>query len=235
MIGRQSAFHRRMDTTHRDFYKGVDEMEVYERRHMPYSDNNNDFEMAKERADYRNHARPYSYPFRPLKIDPEWAFSTRENLEGLEEPDLHSLPPHYRPFNIVCEDGYPTQFKFKDKVFYNTRTGERHFMNRLWHNYTPDNPEQAYSVVPGHYPPVYVYDDGKIVEFHDGAFAAIPWQDFELEATDVRLGERMVMGKYLTAEPVRDMTLEMAKAVLSKTELVHRKREIVEKMEMLRY
>ena len=45
-----------------------------------------------------------------------------------------------------------------------------------------------------------------------------------------RIGERLVMGKHMSTEPNKELTIDMAKAVLSTTEYGHRQNEILESM-----
>ena len=99
-------------------------------------------------------------------------------------------------------------------------------MNRLWHNQPPQVVEKTYSVVPGYSPPIYIYDDMDRIAFDDSALKTIPWPGEEINPTQPKLGERIVKGKYLSNYQEDTMTVEMAKAVLSKTELYKRQFEI---------
>ena len=94
---------------------------------------------------------------RPISIDPEWVFGLETNLEGFSQADEHALPPNFKPFEVLFQEPGPTTFKFRDEVFFNSRSGERYFMNRLWHNHPPMEVEKTYSVVPGYSPPIYIY------------------------------------------------------------------------------
>ena len=120
---------------------------------------------------------------------------------------------------------------FRDEVFFNTRSGERFFMNRLWHNHPPLEVEKTYSVVPGYTPPIYIYDDMDRIAFNDSTLKAVPWPGEEINSVQPKLGECIVMGKYLSSYQEDTMTVEMAKAVLSKTELYKRQFEILTDVE----
>ena len=108
---------------------------------------------AMEGATQRSQTRRYCHPVRPISIDPEWVFGLETNLEGFSQADEHALPPNYKPFEVLFQQPGPTTFKFRDEVFFNSRSGERYFMNRLWHNHPPLEVEKIYSVVPGYSPP----------------------------------------------------------------------------------
>ena len=108
---------------------------------------------AMEGATQRSQTRRYCHPVRPISIDPEWVFGLETNLEGFSQADEHALPPNYKPFEVLFQQPGPTTFKFRDEVFFNSRSGERYFMNRLWHNHPPLEVEKTYSVVPGYSPP----------------------------------------------------------------------------------
>ena len=139
---------------------------------------------------------------------------------SMRYPQITSL------FEVLFQQPGPTTFKFRDEVFFNSRSGERYFMNRLWHNHPPLEVEKTYSVVPGYSPPIYIYDDMDRIAFNDSTLKAIPWPGEEIDPMQPKLGERIVKGKYLSSYQEDTMTVEMAKAVLSKTELYKRQFEI---------
>ena len=180
MIGRSLPL-RRMDTAHRHLYKGVDEVEMYE----------------SQRYHCRQHGEHYyGEALEGISIDPEWVFGLETNLEGFSQADEHALPPNYKPFEVLFQQPGPTTFKFRDEVFFNTRSGERYFMNRLWHNHPPLEVEKTYFVVLGYSPPIYIYDDMDRIAFNDSTLKAIPWPGEEIDPTQPKLGERIVKGKY---------------------------------------
>ena len=222
-----------MDTTHRDFYKGVDEVEMHDSQREHRWDGGDGYYYGRTLEDVTNRAqaRPYSHPVRPISIDPEWVFGLETNLEGFSQADEHALPPNYKPFQVLFRQPGPITFKFRDEVFFNTRSGERFFMNRLWHNHPPLDVEQTYSVVPGYNPPIYIYNDMDRIAFNESTLKAIPWPGEEIDSMQPKLGERIVMGKYLSSYQQDSMTVEMAKAMLSKTELYKRQFEILTDVE----
>ena len=221
-----------MDTAHRHLYKGVDEVEMYEtQRDYRRQHGEHYYGEALEGDTQRSQTRRYCHPVRPISIDPEWVFGLETNLEGFPQADEHALPSNYKPFEVLFQQPGPTTFKFRDEVFFNTRSGERFFMNRLWHNHPPLEVEKTYSVVPGYSPPIYIYDDMDRIAFNDSTLKAIPWPGEEIDPMQPKLGERIVKGKYLSSYQEDAMRVEIAKAVLSKTEHYKRQFEILTDVE----
>ena len=189
------------------------------------------YEEVLEGDTQRSQTRRYCHPVRPISINPEWVFGFETNLEGFSQADEHTLPPNYKPFEVLFQQPGPTTFKFRDEVFFNTRSGERYFMNCLWHNHPLLEVEKTYSVVPGYTPPIYIYDDMDRIAFIDSTLKAIPWPGEEINSMQPKLGECIVKGKYLSSYQEDTMMVEMVKAVLSKTELYKRQFEILTDVE----